>query len=589
MIETTLEFLQHLFPIVPEPSKILIWHLQNKESHWLSDAESASHLVFDLLARTRLATDLYVGCALAEDCGPDARTKNLTAQWVPGLWADLDWGPGSKPRPRDASECADFIKSLPLEPTLIVNSGHGYHCWWLYNDLLDVRTTDQRSHAQSVACGWQSLLARMAHERHWIFDSVSDFARVLRIPGTQNCKRPLAIEQVELLDGARPRYGDSVFLQWAEVEKNIHPNESVDQGRQDVKSVYVDLGAEMPIEKFNIAYENIENFRLAYDRQRKQGDQSASAYDLVLANVAVGLGWADDEITGLLVGHRRKHGDEIKRSGYFATTIKTARTGINALAGQIAALPSTEAEAKIATITPIAQKIGTTKPTKRPEPQDENFLREYDLRAVSYAIDPDGVDMDQDRPFSRNVRRVFKTISRKTNYSIEYMNGTSEPHELSIGPIEYVTSPKKFRERVLEETGRAPLIARKSWPRIEEAITRLAQSDQVEIGRVATLDGCALTWLKLYLSDSPPVDGADGGSEGGYPLYSGQSVAVYGPHFRKWGITSSATGPQTANEIGAHFKSIGGQVKIMIWPGTSVKEERWIFDLAILRDHGVLA
>ena len=65
----------------------------------------------------------------------------------------------------------------------------------------------------------------------------------------------------------------------------------------------------------------------SYERERKDlKDQSASSYDLSLANYCVQAGWTDQEIVNLLIESRRKHGDDLKlRYDYYQRTIAKAR------------------------------------------------------------------------------------------------------------------------------------------------------------------------------------------------------------------------------------------------------------------------
>ncbi|MGI8787095.1 MAG: hypothetical protein ACR2HG_04945 [Pyrinomonadaceae bacterium] len=66
---------------------------------------------------------------------------------------------------------------------------------------------------------------------------------------------------------------------------------------------------------------------LSYERKRVDlKDQSASSYDLSLANYCVQAGWTDQEIVNLLIESRRKNGDDLKlRYDYYQRTIAKVR------------------------------------------------------------------------------------------------------------------------------------------------------------------------------------------------------------------------------------------------------------------------
>lgn len=71
------------------------------------------------------------------------------------------------------------IQTAPLAPSLIIDSGGGYHAYWFLTDT--VRVTDaNRDHIQSIQGAWVDLIG---------CDAVSkDITRVLRVPGTKNVK-----------------------------------------------------------------------------------------------------------------------------------------------------------------------------------------------------------------------------------------------------------------------------------------------------------------------------------------------------------------------------------------------------------------
>lgn len=94
----------------------------------------------------------------ASDCSPVTRT----------LWADVD-----AKRTGGKGVALHTILSLIEQPNIIVDSGHGYHAYWLLERDLDMVDA--------------SLIMRgLARELHG--DAVHDAPRVLRVPGTRNHK-----------------------------------------------------------------------------------------------------------------------------------------------------------------------------------------------------------------------------------------------------------------------------------------------------------------------------------------------------------------------------------------------------------------
>ena len=71
------------------------------------------------------------------------------------------------------------IDKAPFPPTLIIDSGGGYHAYWMFTEPVAV-TDANRTHIQAVQAAWVDLIG---------CDPVSkDLARVLRVPGTKNVK-----------------------------------------------------------------------------------------------------------------------------------------------------------------------------------------------------------------------------------------------------------------------------------------------------------------------------------------------------------------------------------------------------------------
>ena len=71
-------------------------------------------------------------------------------------------------------------------------------------------------------------------------------------------------------------------------------------------------------------------FRKRWEQDRKDiTDQSASAYDVSMATIALGAGWPDQEVVNLLICWRRKHGHDLKlREGYYEITLAKAKEPI---------------------------------------------------------------------------------------------------------------------------------------------------------------------------------------------------------------------------------------------------------------------
>ena len=100
---------------------------------------------------------------------------------VSALWVDLD------PESVTSDELAGWqraahqkLMAFRPRPSLVVFSGRGYHGYWLFAEPVRVCDGDDR--------GRQVVQANKMLERRLDGDSVSDLARVMRVPGTFNPK-----------------------------------------------------------------------------------------------------------------------------------------------------------------------------------------------------------------------------------------------------------------------------------------------------------------------------------------------------------------------------------------------------------------
>ena len=92
----------------------------------------------------------------------------------------------------------------------------------------------------------------------------------------------------------------------------------------------LDPEADPSILKLEVLLKANPKFRKSWEQDRKDmTDQSASAYDLSMATIALGAGWSDQEVVNLLICWRRKHGHDLKlRENYYVVTLDKAKEPI---------------------------------------------------------------------------------------------------------------------------------------------------------------------------------------------------------------------------------------------------------------------
>lgn len=96
------------------------------------------------------------------------------------LFADFDF----KDFGGDKRKCWQHIHSLPVFPSVIVATGGGYHCYWLFIEPFLIVTPGDLGYIRDLQRRWVAFVGADT--------GASDLARVLRVPGTRNVKAEYA-------------------------------------------------------------------------------------------------------------------------------------------------------------------------------------------------------------------------------------------------------------------------------------------------------------------------------------------------------------------------------------------------------------
>ena len=99
------------------------------------------------------------------------------------LWADVD-GKDFVGGGKDAA--LKSISDFPLPPSIIVDSGHGYHCYWLLEEAITAVSEDDRLAFKQVLSG---VVKKLGGDKSKI-----PICSLLRLPGTLNIKDEVPLE-----------------------------------------------------------------------------------------------------------------------------------------------------------------------------------------------------------------------------------------------------------------------------------------------------------------------------------------------------------------------------------------------------------
>lgn len=312
------EFLTVLFgDAIAGDRQLCVFTLPSKHArHFATIADAVAYA-----GGLHASQDVYFGVGLAGSrFGQRNTASDITA--IVGLWADIDiaapWRNG-KPLPPTREDAMAILDKLPFAPSVLVDSGHGLHAYWLFREPWIFESASEHSLAARTAKGWVDAIRHAAGSLGWSADAVGDLARVLRLPGTRNRKSdpPAAVRVLEYTDRRYNPYDFEEFAVDDDVSRHAGSNGSVPHA------------GDMPQAKFSALYEASPTFAATWRRERDDmQDQSGSSYDMSLATIAAFNGWDDGEIASLIYAARIKHGDKPEkalRPSYIGPTIATAR------------------------------------------------------------------------------------------------------------------------------------------------------------------------------------------------------------------------------------------------------------------------
>jgi len=319
------EFLGWLFPDAVSPAqRIVLFTVPEKRARFFDSPSTAQTAARKL----SLTQDVYFGVGLIQGT-PRGRGKRDDVGGIGALWADVDFAGSAHPDkalPQGEEDFERLLAELPLPPSIVIDSGHGRHLYWLLQEPWLFANALERQRAAQLAHDWHEVVCAAARRLGWSLENLGDLTRILRLPETFNRKQADAPREVQILS-AHPdrRYALDDF-------ENFLPEPAVLPAvpRPMGAAPAIELTAEPPADKLQTALGESPLFRQTWERSRVDLlDQSASAYDLSLATLAVLRGWSDTEIAALLVAWRRTHGErpeKATRPDYLARTLARART-----------------------------------------------------------------------------------------------------------------------------------------------------------------------------------------------------------------------------------------------------------------------
>lgn len=479
---TQSKFFQDLFGEKPSGGLFIqVWTKGDKQNHYFDSATAAGQFA---AAHPR---DVYTGVSLSpKNFGPRRRCGAAQSAGIAGVWADIDVAGG--PLGNDEGKAPDFAAAEQLafsilEPTLCVNSGYGLQAWWLFDDgpwfFGDGRA--ERERGAAVAAGWIALLREKAQTLGFDLDAVQDLARLMRVPGTLNCKGGKEAPVGHVYEPSLgPRHSRETITKLAlDAKPAATTVREVLEGL--VGEFEIDPRAQPPYDRMQVAGANNPLFIKTLEhtrRERSIENWSLSEYDLSLASMAVQMGWSDQEIVDLLIFHRKKHGEPEKalREDYLRKTLGRARRQGEA----------TKAEKRV-----------------------DDALQNLAAMGKQAESDPDAVMEAFNDVIGSDKLKVMELIQdgddpRQARYRIIVEPGAVE---VPIGAPSTLFNPDAFREAFGVVTGHVmPLVKKAAWL---EALQALLNVRQVHIADDDTIRGQVVEWMGKYVGERMLPDPAE--------------------------------------------------------------------------------
>jgi hypothetical protein len=173
-----------------------------------TDITGMAHKIGELQQQT----DVYVGMALQKTKPePGKRGTGANTAAICGVWIEIDCQEGVHKEKAEnlptKEQALGILKGLPVVPTVILDSGGGYHAHWWFDAPLVFATDAERQRGQDFVRRFQQAVADVFRQQGFKVDTTSDLARVLRPPHTFNHKsgQPVLVTVVHYEDSLRYR------------------------------------------------------------------------------------------------------------------------------------------------------------------------------------------------------------------------------------------------------------------------------------------------------------------------------------------------------------------------------------------------
>ena len=175
--------------------------------YFFSSASNAANLAVELAYQKM---DVYVG--VNPRIGKQGTKDHVL--FLSSFHAEIDYGSvGHKKKPEHETyeEALKTINNFHLEPSMVIHSGGGFHCYWILENPLCVA-----DYGTDTLENINKALSKSLHGD----SGTHDLSRVLRIAGTINFKNPQSPRSVEIVYMSGLTYAFADFLEMLAASKD---------------------------------------------------------------------------------------------------------------------------------------------------------------------------------------------------------------------------------------------------------------------------------------------------------------------------------------------------------------------------------
>lgn len=333
----TKEFMFEMFGNKPGSEYVVVWTMPDKKTRRFKDLQRQVDYIIE---QDKRGKQVYFGCGFQhENLGTDRRGKKEDISGVPGFYVDVDVANIVHKKgnlPTSITDAVNLVKGHGFDPSIIVNSGHGIHAWWLFKEPWLFKNSDDRKEWELLSKRIQATVKARAEEKGWTIDSTFDETRVLRPPGCMNLKDPDNPVKTGVFEKTFARYSDpSEFDEFLIDPSDVVIADKINPEDQDAIAgvLLIDTLVEPDEGLMEMMFDADPKFKATWNQERDDlKDQTPSGYAMSLASFCAHSMWPEQEIANLIIAWNRRHGHDMKkamRKDFLAVTILNAQRAID--------------------------------------------------------------------------------------------------------------------------------------------------------------------------------------------------------------------------------------------------------------------